>query len=255
MTAKAILVVSVGTSYKEAREKTITVIENRLQDAFREYKVYGAVTSKRIKRKLEGEGVFLFDIKEALEQMLFDGIKELIVQPIYITKGVEYDWMLEELQPYLDKFEAVRYGHPLLTSKADYRELATIIHTVYPVEEDEILVLMGHGSEGHRNTVYSVFQCVLGQMAYDNILVGIMKGYPTFSEVKKQLKQKGVKKVCLAPMMLVAGKHVNKDMIGAKDSWKAELEQEGYQVRYDRKGLLELFLVQNMFIRHVRQTF
>ena len=255
MTEKAILVVSFGTSYKETRERTITAIENSLQDAFREYKVYRAFTSRKIKQKMEKEGVFVLDVKEPLEQMLLDGIKELFVQPTYMINGREYDFLIEELQPYLHKFETIRCGQSLLACKEDYKELATIIGNAYPVEEDEVLVLMGHGSEHSMNGAYSNFEYVLHHMDYDNILVGTMKGYPAFSEVKRKLKEKNAKKICLAPMMIVAGKHVNKDMIGEKDSWRAELEQEGYEVRYYRKGLGELPGVQNMFIRHVRECF
>jgi len=255
MGKKAILVVSFGTSYKETREKTITAIENSLKDAFSDYAVYRAFTSKMIKRKLEQEGIRIFDVKEALEQMLLDGITELLVQPTHIINGVEYDLMMEELRPYLNKFEAVRYGQPLLTSEDDYKELAAIIRKAYPVEEDEVLVLMGHGSDHHANSAYPAFEYVLRDMEYHNILVGTVEGYPAFSEVKKQLKKKRTKKVCLAPMMIVAGDHANNDMVGEEDSWKVDLEQEGYEVRYYMKGLGELLEVQNMFIRHARETF
>lgn len=255
MTKKAILVVSFGTSYKETREKTIAAIENSLQDTFANYKVYRAFTSKMIKHKLELAGVRVFDVKEALEQMLLDGIKELLVQPTHIINGVEYDLMMEELQPYLNKFAEVRYGQPLLTSEEDYKELATIIRNAYPVEEDEVLVLMGHGSDHHANSAYPAFEYVLRDLEYNNIVVGTVEGYPAFSEVKRQLKKKRTKKVCLVPMMIVAGDHANHDMIGEEDSWKVDLEQEGYEVRYYMKGLGELEEVQNMFIRHARETF
>lgn len=254
MGKKAILVVSVGTSYQETREKTITAIENSLQNAFSDYAVYRAFTSKKIKQKMEREGIFVFDVQEALEQMFLDGVTELLVQPTHITNGKEYGLMLEIVQPYLDRFQIVRHGQPLLASQVDYKELATIFYREYPVEEDEVLVLMGHGSKYHANAGYATFADVLCDMDYQNILVGTVKGQPTFSEVKKQLKEKKIKKVCLAPMMIVAGNHATNDMIGEKASWKAELEREGYQVRYDMKGLGELVAVQNMFIRHAKEA-
>ena len=128
MSKKAILVASFGTSYQETMEKTITAIENSLQDAFSDYKVYRAFTSKMIKQKLQREGVTVFNVKEALEQMLLDHVTELLVQPTHIINGVEYEGMKEELKPYLDKFKTVHYGQPLLSGEEDYKELATIIH-------------------------------------------------------------------------------------------------------------------------------
>ena len=254
MKKRAILVVSFGTSYKETREKTIAAIENSLQEAFSEYKVYRAFTSKRIKRKLEREGVFIFDVKEALEQMLPDGVAELMVQPTYMINGMEYDKMIDDIAPYLDKFENVIYGSPLLSGQEDYKELATIIRKAYPVDQDEVLVLMGHGSDHHANIAYPVFERVLKELDYQNIVVGTVKGYPTFFEVKRQLKKSKIQKVCLVPMMIVAGNHANYDMIGKEESWKAELEQEGYRVRYYLKGLGELSDVQQMFVRHAKEA-
>lgn len=43
---KAILVVSFGTSFAETREKTIDAIEKEIADAFPDYQIYRAWTSK-----------------------------------------------------------------------------------------------------------------------------------------------------------------------------------------------------------------
>ena len=255
MAKKAILVVSFGTSYRQTREKTIEAIENRLRDAFSDYKLYRAFTSKIIKRKLGREGIFVFDVEEALKQILSDGVTELLVQSTHIINGLEYEQMMEVLRSYADRFTAIWYGKPLLTSTEDYKELAAIVQKEYPVDGDEVLVLMGHGSEHHANSAYPAFAHVLRDMGYHNIFVGTVEGYPAFSEVKKQLEKGKIRKVCLAPMMIVAGDHAANDMIGKEGSWKAELEQEGYEVRYYMKGLGELGEVQNMFIRHAKEAF
>lgn len=254
MSKKGILVVSFGTSYEETRRKTIGAIEQSIQKAFPDYKVYRAFTSKIIKRKLKREGVMVFGVKEALGQMIKDGItEELLVQPTHIINGIEYDKMHEEMEPFTDRFEKIHFGRPLLTGQEDYRELATIIREAYPVNEDEVLVLMGHGSDHHANDAYSTFEYVLKEMEYDNILLGTVKGYPSLNEVKRQLTKLPVKKLCLAPMMIVAGEHANHDMIGEEDSWKCELEEAGYEVRYYLTGLGELEGVRQMFIHHAKE--
>lgn len=254
MSKKGILVVSFGTSYEETRKKTIGAIEESIQEAFPDYRVYRAFTSGIIKRKLEKEGVRIFDVGEALEQMIKDGVtEELLVQPTHIINGAEYDKMHEEIEPFTDCFEKIQFGRPLLTDHEDYRELATIIREAFPVNEDEVLVLMGHGSDHHANAAYPAFEYVLKEMEYENILVGTVEGYPSLNEVKKQLAKLPVKKLCLAPMMIVAGDHANNDMIGEEDSWKCELEDAGYEVRYYLTGLGELEGVQKMFIQHAKE--
>ena len=133
-------------------------------------------------------------------------------------------------------------------------ELADIIKESYPVEEGEALVLMGHGSEHPANSSYPAFEYVLKDRGYDNIFVGTVEGYPALEEVKKQLVKKQIQKVCLAPMMIVAGDHAHNDMVGDEESWKMELEEEGYQVRYSLKGLGELQGVHKMFIRNAKEA-
>ncbi|MBR3770663.1 MAG: sirohydrochlorin cobaltochelatase [Clostridium sp.] len=255
MSKKGILIVSFGTSYEDTRRKTIGAIEESIQKAFPDYKVYRAFTSKIIKRNLEKKGVLVFNVQEAIEQIMKDGdTKELIVQPTFITNGIEYDMLHDDINPYYESFEKIYFGHPLLTGQEDYKELATIMKEAFPIEEDEVLVLMGHGSDHHANAAYPAFEDVLEEMGYDRILVGTLEGYPSLNEVKKQLAKLQVKKLCLAPMMIVAGNHANHDMIGGEGSWKWELEKAGYEVRYYMNGLGELEGVQQMFIRHVRET-
>jgi len=252
MSKKGLLVVSFGTSYSETREKTIGAIERNLAKEFDDYKLYRAFTSKIIKRNLEKEGLCIFDVKEAMEQMLEDGVQEVLVQSTHIINGVEFDMMCDDLAPFRGKFNSIKVGKPLLTGYEDYKELAQIIHDVFPVEKDEALVLMGHGSDHHANSAYPAFEYVLKALAYNHILVGTVEGYPELKEVKRQLERDHIKKICLAPMMIVAGDHANNDMIGTDDSWKAEFEEEGYEVRYYLQGLGEFEGVQKMFLCHAK---
>jgi cobalamin biosynthesis Co2+ chelatase CbiK len=252
---KAILVVSFGTSYQGTRERTIGAIEKRIQGEFPESKVYRAFTSEYIKKKLEKQGTHIPDIKEALSQIIGEGrTNQLIVQPTYIINGTEYKKVQQEIMPYLEQFREVRFGSPLLSRTIDYKKLADILKEAYPVEQGEALVLMGHGSSYQSNFVYSNFERVLREKGYRNIYIGTMKGKPSFDDVRKQLKQSKIKHVCLASMMIVAGKHVNRDMIEGENSWKAQLEQDKYQVRFYKKALGELQGVQNMFLEHIREA-
>ena len=107
-----------GSTYKETREKTIDAIEESLQAAFPEYKMYRAFTSKIMKRNLENEGFIIYDVKEALEQMIKDGVTgELLVQPTHIINGIEYDMMCDDVEQFHDQFESISsYGTWFRTS-------------------------------------------------------------------------------------------------------------------------------------------
>lgn len=249
MEKKAVLVVSFGTSYRETRQKTIGAIEEQLQRRFADYEIYRAFTSERIRKRLEMEGVLIDSVEEAFDRMQKDGVKELIIQPTYIMNGMEYDKLVQITKRYASEFKIVRIGCPLLMKQEDYVELAYILKESFPVQEEEILVLMGHGSEHSGKATYPVLDEVLEQLGFHNIYVGTIEGYPGLDRVISQMKKKQIEKVCLAPMLIVAGRHANRDMIQKKNSWKNQLEREGYQVRYQLRGLGEIDRVQQMFVK------
>ena len=142
---KAILVVSFGTSFHRTREKTIDRIEADIEAAYPDYQIYRAWTSKMIIAKLlRRDGVKVPTVAEAVEQMIADGITELIVQPTHVINGVENDLMKEDVLKRRDAFERVAFGDPLLTSHEDNVAVIRAVMEEFPdLKEDEALVLMG----------------------------------------------------------------------------------------------------------------
>lgn len=121
---KAILVVSFGTSYEETRKKTIDAIEEDIREAFPDYRIYRAFTSKIIIKKLKSrDNIHVDTVSEALERMINDGIKDLILQPTHVINGIENDFMLEDLAKLKDKFNSIKIGAPLLTFTDDYKNI------------------------------------------------------------------------------------------------------------------------------------
>ena len=72
-----------------------------------------------IAKLLRRDGVKVPTVAEAVEQMIADGITELIVQPTHVINGVENDLMKEDVLKRRDAFERVAFGDPLLTSQED----------------------------------------------------------------------------------------------------------------------------------------
>ena len=100
-TYKAILVVSFGTSYEASRKATIEKIEQDIRNAFQDHRIYRAWTSKFIISILKKRDNYTVPtVKEALEQMITDGIREVVVQPTHILDGIENNIMKEEILSY-----------------------------------------------------------------------------------------------------------------------------------------------------------
>lgn len=251
---KGILVVSFGTSHLDTMKKTISVIEQEISERFQEYRVYRAFTSGMIIRKLKRtENLAVDTVQEALNRMKEDGIEDVIVQPTHIINGVEYDRMMKDLMENMFLFRRIRVGKPLLSSVDDYKKSIHAVMAETQLEDDEVLVLMGHGTDHHANSAYPTLEYTFHALGYNQVLVGTVESFPELKNVMAKLEISGKKKVVLMPFMLVAGDHAKNDMAGEEDSWKSELEDAGYEVRVIMKGLGEFEGIRKIFTEHLEE--
>ena len=231
---KAILIVSFGTSYENTRKRTIDAIERDIADAFPVCPAYRAWTSKMIIAKLKKrDGIIIHTVKEAMEQMLLDGITDVIVQPTHVINGIENDQMKADALSFRDRFSSIVFGNPLLTTEEDNQAVVQAVAGEFQdMDQETALVLMGHGTEHYANSVYA---------ALDSLLRAADSFQP--------------KKIVLAPFMIVAGDHAQNDLAGEDpDSWMNRLSSEGYKVTPVLKGLGEYPKIRQILVDHVQQA-
>ena len=205
-------------------------------------------------RKLKRtENLAVDTVQEALNRMKEDGIEDVIVQPTHIINGVEYDRMMKDLMENMFLFRRIRVGKPLLSSVDDYKKSIHAVMAETQLEDDEVLVLMGHGTDHHANSAYPTLEYTFHALGYNQVLVGTVESFPELKNVMAKLEISGKKKVVLMPFMLVAGDHAKNDMAGEEDSWKSELEDAGYEVRVIMKGLGEFEGIRKIFTEHLEE--
>ncbi len=252
---KGILVVSFGTSHLDTMKKTIDVIEDEIRNLFPDSSVYRAFTSQMIIRKLKRtENLTVDTVAEALNRMAEDGIEDVIVQPTHIINGIENDRMMEDLMEHMSLFRRIRVGKPLLSSVDDYKKSIHAVMAQTELQPDEMLVLMGHGTDHHANSAYPTLEYTFHALGYNQVLVGTVESFPELKNVMAKLEISEKKKVALMPFMLVAGDHAKNDMAGDEDSWKSELEEAGYEVRVIMKGLGEFEGIRRIFAEHIEEA-
>lgn len=257
MGKKGILVVSFGTSVNETREKTIDRIEEDIRQACPEYTVYRAWTSKMIIRKLKNrDGVHIDTVPEAMERLIGDGVRELIVQPTHVINGHENDGMIADVLRQGGSFESLKFGAPLLTSEEDSRAvIEAVMEEFRDFPKEEALVFMGHGTTHYANSVYAALDYRFKDMGYRNVFLGTVEAYPSLETLMKMVRQYGAKKVTLAPFMVVAGDHAMNDMSGDdEDSWRSRFEKAGFQVSCVLKGLGEYAGVRRHYVKHIQDA-
>lgn len=253
---RGILVVSFGTSYVETRKKTIEQIETDIQSQYPECPVYRAWTSGMIRRKLLArDGLRVMDVREAMEQMASDGIREVVVQPTHVINGIENDRMTEAILSYRDKFEGIVVGTPLLTSHDDNVKVIQALAELFHPSQEEALVLMGHGTEHYANSIYAALNYQFRDMGYRNIFMGTVEAYPDFESLQRQVEELHPKRIILTPFMIVAGDHASNDLSGEDaDSWKNRFQASGYEVRCVLKGLGEYPQLRQILLDHVADS-
>jgi len=251
---KAILVVSFGTSYEDARRKCIESIEHYIQEAFTTYEVRRAFTSNFIIKKLkERDGLQVDTVKEALTRLKHDGFNEVYIQPLHIIPGHEYDKIKRQVIPFLKHLDVLKLGTPLLYEMDDYSRVveALRIQTTEMSKADMVL-MMGHGTDHFANGLYLTLQHFIDR-ANLPIMIGNVEGYPEIDDLLPKLKLMQLTSISIMPFMLVAGDHARNDMAGDDDtSWASRLENEGYGVDVHIRGLGENINIQNIFISKVK---
>ncbi len=260
---KAILVVSFGTTHEDTRKVTIDAIEKKIKHTFVDYDIRSAFTSHIILKVLKNRDNIHVDTPEqALEKLKNEGYKQVIVQPLHVIPGVEFDYINNVVNRYKESkaFENIAVGRPLICFKGeeqgvpdDYSVMVDALSKQLP--QDDTVILMGHGTNHIANAVYCCFESVLRDKGFKNIHVATVEGYPTLDRVIPNVIAEGVKEVILMPLMLVAGDHAKNDMAGdEEDSWKSILEAEGFKVKIYLHGLGENSSIQDIYIQHIKDV-
>lgn len=260
---KAVLAVSFGTSHRDTLKLTIEKIENKIQEEFKDYEVVRAFTAHKIIKKLkERDNLFIDNIEEALEKLKNQVYEEVIVQPLHIIPGEEYDYIKSVVKRYEESeaFEKLSLGRPALFFQGDgegvpddYKIFIDAIEEIIP--KDKAIVFMGHGTFHLANAFYGCLQSVLRDCEKENVYIGTVENYPTLDNVINKLKKDKVKDVILAPLLLVCGDHAKNDMAGdEEDSWKSILTSNGFNVEIHLHGLGEIEKFQDIYINHVKDA-
>lgn len=244
MEKKAVLAVSFGTSYKEVIESCIVPVEKAIAGALCGWDFYRAFTSGMITKKLsEKEHIFIDRPPEALKKLYEAGYRDIIVQPTHILAGAEYHALKAQTEDFAREHGDVRLrlGQPVLFENEDYARVADALQTHMPkTGEDEMVLLMGHGSEHFSNAAYFALQHYLDELPAQAVCIANVEAPPLLETVMKTMKEKHIKKVYVMPFMLVAGDHAKNDMAGDdEDSWKMQLLRAGFEPEIILKGLGE----------------
>lgn len=257
---QGILLVAFGSSMAEAGA-AFAAIDEAYQREFPHTPIVWAFTSQIIRKKLAKEGIHVASISEGLNILAADGAKIVRVQSLHMMAGKEFAGLaralLVNIQKHPGRFDAVYLGRPLLESETDAEETANaVLNYLKKIRQpDEAIALMGHGQEhGLADLIFAGARSIF-KSKDKNIFMATVEGSHGFDRLARELIDAKVRKVILAPLMLVAGDHARNDMAGTEpDSWANRLQQAGIAARANLQGLGEIPGIAAIFARHTRES-
>lgn len=240
---KAMLAVSFGTSYAEAEESCIRPVEEALAKAFPDHDLRRAYTSRKIIKKLRGQGIDVDNETEALKKLRAEGYEEISVVPTHILNGLEYEKVKTAAK-------GLALSEPLLESEDDLDWMAELLGEI-AAEEGRSLLMMGHGTEHAADETYARLRTRLPEGVY----LACVEGEHSLQKLLPQLNVLEKKELTLMPMMLVAGDHAHNDMAGEDaDSWRSILEDQGFDLKIRMQGLGALPKTQQRFVQKAKKA-
>lgn len=243
----AIILASFGSADDSIREKIFNKLAAEFQKKFPAYEVRQAFTSNFMIKKLSRRGILIATPAEEILKLRADGFNCIILLPTHLTAGEEFDNKIK-----ICAATDVEIIPPLLSEPIDKKIFMTILDC-FKRDDDEDLILIGHGSPHRHNPVYENLQ----RLAGDRIHIGVIEttNKPNFSDVVKRLKISRADKIVLAPLLFNGGVHVEEDIAGEKNSWQSRLNALGFKVRVIKDGLGSFENFRELYIKNLEAIF
>jgi sirohydrochlorin cobaltochelatase len=268
----AIVLTAFGTSTKA--EITYGVLERRVREEFPDCEVRWAFTSEVIREKVnarraaEGRPERLLSLDQALTNLKAEGWKKVVVQPLHVFPGEEYDEALNIARNFNGL--TIEFGEALLERWESMYAVADALSREFLPPEAGVNVLVAHGTpttNSPANIGYLGLDRYL-RRKWPNAFLGGVDGVVTREDALGDAKKSAVKRVRFLPFMYVAGDHIMNDIMGDAGgeegpSWKAEMEKAGFAVEISTldvdgkpffKGLGFRPEVNDVFMGSIRRT-
>ena len=247
-TDKAVVVaIYSGNSTSPANPATVNKLNQKLQAAFQGCAFREAWTSPTDFSQSDRGTTIRPGLTHVLEELHNEGYTQVLLQPSFITDGMEMDYARHEAALFTQRFKQIRIGTTLLSAPEDYEEPLRAIATAYGQKKTaNVLIVGGEGSNSP--TQAALLDYMLRHHDFDNWFVLSGDGFPTVSHLQKQMKQKKLKKINLIPCTFSTVSQATVEEL------TQQLRQAGFKVSHTPHTLGEIEAVQALIVKHAIHT-
>ena len=258
----ALLVVSYGAARQESRRAAVEPVLDTIAAENPEADIFEAYTSRVMCKHIRETGLEMPLLEDALETLLANGYTRVAIASLHLFPGTEYMAMIETFNAYRSRFKRLVLGTPLLywmgqeEQRDDAADFVQALRREFPDPgKDEAILFMAHGTMHPSNCFYMLLQTRMEMAHWENAFVYTLAGWPRMEQIVPKLKERGVRRVKLAPLMLAIGAHVTRDMAGdAPESHRSRFLAEGFEVEVLPKGLGELPAIREMYVERANEA-
>ncbi|MCD6199059.1 MAG: sirohydrochlorin cobaltochelatase [Deltaproteobacteria bacterium] len=227
----AIVLTAFGTAQRG--KAVYELFDNLVHNELKDYDISWAYTSEIIREKTGHPGIL-----QTLTSLEQQGFTRVVVQPLLIFPGTEYEVLVDSCRSFPGL--KVLVGETLLHRWHFVEEVLDIVSKDFIPPEKGINLLVSHGTplcDDSANIVYLGLDHLLSRR-YSNVSFCSVEGIPDREGVLRKLQAtlssyhpgKTGLRARIIPFMYVAGLHVEQDLLGKQDSYKSRLEEIGFTV-------------------------
>ncbi len=223
----AIVIAAFGSSSRA--QAALGLFAELFSREFPGHEPFWAYTSEIIRKKAG-----LPSLQETLARVEAAGYRKVVVQPLHIFPGTEYQQMAETCAffPGLRVFLSETLFH-----RWDFiRETLAVLERDFLPPPEGLNLLALHGTPlaaDPVNIVYLGIERLVIEL-YPNVLVASIEGIPDHEAVLAGIRRCGLVKqfprVRVIPVMFFAGMHAEEDLMGQSESWCSVLAECGFAV-------------------------
>ncbi len=245
----AIVIAAFGTTTKA--QATYDFFEEQLKKElpakYSNYEMRWAFTSEivreRANKKFAKAGIKkkYRSLAQVISNLEDEGYRKIVVQPLHIFPGIEYEHVLEMSEGLREVFKdfdlRIIVGEPLLQYWWDMRRVVDALKKDLIPSQKGCNVLAAHGTGETAvgsNSTYLGLDRMLA-LEFDNTFLGSVEGIVSGEDAMARAKACKAKKVRFIPFMYVAGDHIMNDIMGAEPdedgelSWSLEMKKAGFR--------------------------